>query len=252
MAIYLIDFENVHDDGLEGIRTLAKEDKVIIFYGIKIKSISFDRHVEIMSTNAHVEYVKTNKIAKNYLDFQLATYLGFVIGRGEKGPVYIISKDTGYDSIVDYWKCHNIKIDRRNSIQGENTVIRQPAKTPAKPPARQGVKPGTKQPANAGTAAGQSANVSSVSLIKLPVKTNTQNLPEAYRKKVRTAVKEDKLSASSYTTIYKAIIANKEKQDFNRELVKSFGQDKGNLIYNRVKDILTEYHNKGKQVEKGI
>lgn len=243
MAIYLIDFENVHDDGLEGIRALQQEDKVIIFYGIKIKSISFDRHVEIMSTKAHVEYLKTNKVAKNYLDFQLATYLGYVIGKGEKGPVYIISKDTGYDSIVDYWKCHNIKIDRRNSIQGEIAAVRQPLKTPSKQPEKQNTKQTARQADSTVQPAGQNMGTA---LLKLPVKTNSQNLPEAYRKKVRTAVKEDKLSASSYTTIYKAIISNKEKQDFNRELVKSFGQDKGNLIYNRVKDILTEYHNKSK------
>lgn len=230
MAIYLIDFENVHDDGLEGIRALSQEDKVIIFYGIKIKSISFDRHVEIMSTRAHVEYLKTNKVAKNYLDFQLATYLGYVIGKGEKGPVYIISKDTGYDSIVDYWKSHSIKIERQNSIQGENNAAKQPAKQVTKQTAKQT----TKQPAKQNTNTAGAANP--------PTKANTGNLSEAYRKKVRLAVKEDKLSASSYTIIYKAILSSKEKQDFNRQLVKSFGQEKGNLIYNRVKDILMEYN----------
>ena len=49
-----------------------------------------------------IEYIETHKVAKNYLDFQLATYLGFLIGKGEKGPVYIISQDTGFDSIVDF------------------------------------------------------------------------------------------------------------------------------------------------------
>lgn len=224
MSIYLIDFENVHDDGLEGIKGLTGADKVIIFYGTQIKSIPFERHVEIMNSKAHVEYFKTKKIAKNYLDFQLTTHLGYLIGKGEKGPVHIISKDTGYDSVVDYWKGHSIKIDRKVSIQEKKEKKTSNA---------------AQQTINSNTADTNTANAGTVAIEK----TSAADLSEAYRKKVRAAVKEDKLSASSYTTIYKAIVAGKEKQGFNRLLVKSFGQEKGNLIYGRLKEIFTDYQN---------
>ena len=86
MGIYLVDYENVHNDGVTDIQKLSASDRVVIFYGDSIKSIPFETHVEMMASKAAIEYIETHKVAKNYLDFQLATYLGFLIGKGEKGP----------------------------------------------------------------------------------------------------------------------------------------------------------------------
>ena len=114
MALYLIDFENVHDSGLTGVLSLTENDEIFIFYSSKSEHMSFDTHVNIMKTAARVKYIKLRRSAKNYLDFQLCTHLGFLIGSKVEGPYYIISKDTGYESVIDYWNDHGI------------TVIRQP------------------------------------------------------------------------------------------------------------------------------
>lgn len=121
MGIYLVDYENVHNDGVTDIQKLSASDRVVIFYGDSIKSIPFETHVEMMASKAAIEYIETHKVAKNYLDFQLATYLGFLIGKGEKGPVYIISQDTGFDSIVDFWRGRNIEAFRQPSIASPST-----------------------------------------------------------------------------------------------------------------------------------
>ena len=121
MGIYLVDYENVHNDGVTDIKKLSASDRVVIFYGDSIKSIPFETHVEMMASKAVIEYIETHKVAKNYLDFQLATYLGFLIGKGEKGPVYIISQDTGFDSIVDFWRGRNIEAFRQPSIASPST-----------------------------------------------------------------------------------------------------------------------------------
>jgi len=142
MAIYLIDYENVHDAGLEGIARLKKEDNVIVFYGINIKAIPFDRHVEMMNSKADIEFIKTAKVAKNYLDFQLTTYLGFLVGKGEKGPVYVVSKDTGFDSVIDFWKGRNVEIKRVVNLQLDEKVATE-KKTATKKPAAK--KPTTKK-----------------------------------------------------------------------------------------------------------
>ena len=84
MGIYLVDYENVHNDGVTDIQKLSASDRVVIFYGDSIKSIPFETHVEMMASKAVIEYIETHKVAKNYLDFQLATYLGFLIGKGKK------------------------------------------------------------------------------------------------------------------------------------------------------------------------
>ena len=66
-------------------------------------------------------------------------------------------------------------------------------------------------------------------------------LSEVYRKKVRAAVKGDKLAPSGYTVIYRAIVECKEKLELNNILVKSFGSSKGGEVYGHIKDIFNEY-----------
>ena len=116
MAIYLLDFENVHDSGISGVTSLTENDELCIFYSVKSEHMSFETHVNIMKTAARVKYIKLRRAAKNYLDFQLCTHLGYIIGAGFEGPFYIISKDTGYDSAIDYWKDHGVTIIRQPSI----------------------------------------------------------------------------------------------------------------------------------------
>ena len=135
MAIYLLDFENVHDSGIAGITALSENDELYIFYSVKSEHMSFETHVNIMKTSAKVRYIKLMRAAKNYLDFQLCTHLGYIIGAGFEGPFYIISKDTGYDSAIDYWKDHGVTIIRQPSIgfnrnSGKSTGQNPAHKTP--------------------------------------------------------------------------------------------------------------------------
>lgn len=123
--IYLIDYENVHDDGLDGFGLLTEMDTVYFFYSMQIKNIPFDRHVEMMTSKAGVEFIKTGKTAKNYLDFQLTTYLGYLLGKGEQGEIFIISKDHGFDSTVDFWLERGYIISRQETIEGHAIVAKK-------------------------------------------------------------------------------------------------------------------------------
>ena len=218
MAIYLVDYENVHNDGMTDIKTLSPSDRVVIFYGDNIKSIPFETHVEMMESKAAIEYIETHKVAKNYLDFQLATYLGFLIGKGEKGPVYIISHDTGFDSIVDFWNGRNIRAYRLPSIAA--LTAPQPS-VPKKEPLVKKKKKKEKEKEK-----------------KAPEKTK---LPETVRKKIRTALKEEKLPAGKYTPIYNAVEESKTKLALNNALVKVFDTTQASVIYNRIKKIYEDY-----------
>ena len=64
MGIYLVDYENVHNDGVTDIQKLSASDRVVIFYGDSIKSIPFETHVEMMASKAAIEYIETHKVAK--------------------------------------------------------------------------------------------------------------------------------------------------------------------------------------------
>ena len=131
MSLYLVDFENVHDSGLTGVSNLTENDDICIFYSVKSEHMSFDTHVNIMKSAAKVRYIKLRRSAKNYLDFQLVTHLGFLIGSGHPGPYYIISKDTGYDSALDYWKDHGVTVLRQPSINFNLTQRKATGQAPA-------------------------------------------------------------------------------------------------------------------------
>ena len=277
MSIYLIDYENVHESGLSGIKELPEGDRVIVFYGDKIKSISFDVHVQMMNSKAVVEFIETHKTAKNYLDFQLGTYLGYLIGRGSHEQVVIVSHDTGFDSVVDFWKERGTEISRREWISDDRTAVPAPVQE----------KTGSKKTGNAQKTRKNTAQNSKSSAdepqkqrpILEPVKpaldlatedtvqpkadmvvpensgkAKTQkaqehrqetqkkpDLPEAYRKKVRAVLRSDKLSSGNYTTIYRAISGSKDKLSLNNTLVKAYGSEKGGEVYNRIRDIFAEY-----------
>ena len=265
MNVYLIDYENVNASGLEGIKKLNDDDKVKIFYSDRIKSIPFARSVEMIQSKAEIEFIETRKVAKNYLDFQLSTYLGYLIGRGENGCVFVISKDTGFDSVVDFWKARNIKICRQENILGnkKNPSVAKKTNTSDKQPAKVEIKEfKSEDTANSETQhlnktqkiskeqikeraavkePSKAHELKKQDIVKKSSQQKKEYLSEVYRKKVRAAVKGDKLAPSGYTVIYRAIVECKEKLELNNILVKSFGSSKGGEVYGHIKDIFNEY-----------
>lgn len=104
MAIYLIDFENVTSAGISGIQKLTKDDKVYIFYTVNASNMSFAAHMNLLSSPAEVIYYNVTSGGKNALDFQLSSFLGYLISRGEDKDFCIISNDRGYDHVKSFWE----------------------------------------------------------------------------------------------------------------------------------------------------
>lgn len=212
MAIYLIDYENTGVKGLYGIEKLHEDDLIVVFYGPKTGAVPFDDHVRISSSVSHVEYIKTSKTAKNYLDFQLTTYLGYLVAHTGIKEYYIVSKDSGYDSVVDFWKARGMAIVRRENISPEK-------------PVRQTARKGGKQP-----------------VIKVENENeNIKSVPESIRKKVRHTLKAENLQGGAYKKIYSCMLQATDKQTLNTALVKVFTQEDGNRYYKQIVPIFTEW-----------
>lgn len=112
----LVDYENVNSIGLEGIKGLSKNDDIFIFY-TDASRISFDMHRTIENLECKKDYQKITSDAQNALVFLLSTIIGRLIASDSKSPYSIISKDTGFDVIIQYWKGLGIRIDRYQSIK---------------------------------------------------------------------------------------------------------------------------------------
>ena len=119
MVNYLVDYENVNRDGLNGVGKLDSNNSVYIFYSEKADSMTFGLHKRLMETEANVEYFKATVGTKNSLDFQLVSFLGYKIAQNEEESYVIVSKDTGYNSVVEFWSRKKIKISRAESITSD-------------------------------------------------------------------------------------------------------------------------------------
>ncbi len=104
VVYFLIDFENVGDDGLKGAEYLLDEDVVIIFYSQACEKIRQGNLMQIMDSFCHLDICKLKKQGKNALDFYISTKIGEIFGSGYSGKAAIVSKDHGFSAVHDYWK----------------------------------------------------------------------------------------------------------------------------------------------------
>ncbi|MDE5605600.1 MAG: hypothetical protein K2I73_08465 [Eubacterium sp.] len=114
MACILIDLENEKGKMLEGISllNLSKNDEIIIFYSRLAPYITMELHKEFEIIKAKKDYIKVESVNKNSLDFQLSTYLGFLIQKNSKNNYYIVSKDQDYDCVCHFWQNRNVNVKR--------------------------------------------------------------------------------------------------------------------------------------------
>ena len=116
VLVIIVDYENVNEKGLTGLEKLKQTDRLILFYNNSSK-ISIDKLISISKLNIKMDYFKVTTTAKNSLDFQLISYLGYLIANDSESNYFIISNDTGFDSAVAFWKARNVAICRKGNIQ---------------------------------------------------------------------------------------------------------------------------------------
>ena len=238
--LYLVDYENVSDAGLVGVNQLSANDLVIIFYGSKVKSIAYESLIAITDSAANIEHMKAEKTAKNYLDFQLTTYLGYKLGQNSYSEIYVISKDSGFDAVVDFWSQRGYSIKRQEAI----VVTEKSAKKQANNKASNktsGTNNKTNSKSRKATAKSSAANKSNTKATKSKstatqqpkkAKASSQStVTDEHKKEIRAAVKGIELKAPDYKKIYDAFASAENTLAYNNKLQKSFDNDKTHAIY---------------------
>ena len=127
MSVYLIDYENVNFSGLEGVAALNEGDEVVLFYSDSSSTIPMNLHIDVQKSGATMRYIEIRKTAKNYLDFQLAALSGYLVGTTDQTEFIVISRDTGFDSVLDREKGSFFKagLDWRNDPCEAEEIIRE-------------------------------------------------------------------------------------------------------------------------------
>ena len=124
MSVYLIDYENVHAGGLAGVEDCTIEDEIILLYGNNTSTISMELHIQIANSKAKVQYHKIERTGKNYLDFQLSTIAGYLVGTTRQSEFVIVSKDSGFDAVLDFWNLQKMA-DRQLHFVRREAIAQQ-------------------------------------------------------------------------------------------------------------------------------
>ena len=132
MAVYLIDYENVHYAGWEGIEHLTKEDEVILFYSENASTIPMDLHIKVATSGARLRYIHVEKTGKNYLDFQLSALSGQLVAESGQEEFVVVSKDTGFNAIVDFWNQQDFLDKKIHFARREQIALTSSKKAVAK------------------------------------------------------------------------------------------------------------------------
>jgi len=101
---FLIDYENVRSSGMQGTEYLLPSDTVIVFYSAAA-AVMEQRHLkDIENSGCRFEAYKLLTKRKNGLDFYIATKVGELFGANQCTRAVLVSNDTGFHAIRDFWQ----------------------------------------------------------------------------------------------------------------------------------------------------
>lgn len=122
----LIDFENVQPSNLELLK--LHPFKVLVFVGANQARIPFDLAAAMQSLGDAGQYIKIAGSGKNALDFHIAYYIGELAAKDSGAHFHVISRDTGFDTLIKHLKGRGIKVQRERDL-AEIPVVRMSTAT---------------------------------------------------------------------------------------------------------------------------
>jgi hypothetical protein len=110
----LIDFENVQPDALANLD--ADHFQVKVFVGANQSKITFETVAALQRMGEKAEYIKISGNGSNALDFHIAYYIGRIAAQDPTAYFHIISKDTGFDPLIQHLKDQKVFAARSKDV----------------------------------------------------------------------------------------------------------------------------------------
>ncbi|MGI6511978.1 MAG: PIN domain-containing protein [Catenisphaera adipataccumulans] len=211
-TVFLVDTENIGSSWTILLERKTKLDRILLFYTENSPYISYPDMKYICQYPNEFEMVACNT-GRNGLDFQLVSYLGYLLKSAPKTRYVIFSNDTGYDPVVQFWCQRGIKLSRISQREIEAKLQASQPKPAAKPDK-------TKKPSQA------SADDS-----KLPAVADDKH------QIVTDMVKRQKMPKDKATKVRSILLSEdlNNLADIHNDLVKSFGVEEGSQLYKQLK-----------------
>ena len=120
----LVDYENVQVPTISLLK--GGHFRVLLFLGPNNMTLKKDLVLGMQQLHDRLEFINMESSGKNALDFHIAYYLGKLAKENPDGYFHIISKDKGFDPLIQHLKTEHILAARSESIEALPCL--QPAK----------------------------------------------------------------------------------------------------------------------------
>lgn len=125
----LIDYENVQPEAMSAL--VEEHFNVIVFVGANQAKVSFEVASALQQLGDRAQYVKISGNGSNALDFHIAFYIGELASRHPNAFFHIVSKDTGFDPLIQHLKTRKILAGRSKSVVDIPIVKAASSKSPS-------------------------------------------------------------------------------------------------------------------------
>jgi hypothetical protein len=105
-----VDLENVKS--IDAAVIGGKHLRLQVFLGPQNKKLDVEVVEKLLENAQAVQLIRIATVGKNALDFVLAYHLGQAVFTDPKGYFHIVSKDAGFDALVDLLKSRHVKVKR--------------------------------------------------------------------------------------------------------------------------------------------
>ena len=125
----LIDYENVQPESLSVLD--AEQFKVFVFVGANQTKLTFEVAMALQRMGSKAEYIKISGTGSNALDFHIAFYIGQIAASDPTAYFHIISKDSGFDPLIQHLKTKKLFAMRSRDVSEIPLVKAAHAKDPS-------------------------------------------------------------------------------------------------------------------------
>jgi hypothetical protein len=125
-----VDFENVHEvvPAVIGARLVS----LTLLLGARQTRLDAALVEKLLEHAASIQLVRLTSSGSNSLDFALAYYLGRAVVADPTGCFHIVSKDRGFDPLIEHLRSRHIHAERHDDFSTLTSA--GPAKLPSAPP----------------------------------------------------------------------------------------------------------------------
>lgn len=110
----LIDYENVQPTAIEALE--HEHFHVIVFVGASQAKVTYEVASVLQRMGERASYIKIAGNGSNALDFHIAYYIGQLATNEPDAYFYIVSKDTGFDPLLQHLKSKKINARRVKNV----------------------------------------------------------------------------------------------------------------------------------------